>query len=227
MLAITNHLAAQIRAALRGTGADDSVRPGRGLLSLAFIATASAMTYGAVMGSYGLINGGDPLQILYSAIKAPMLLLVTFALTLPSFLVVNTLLGLRDDIASVVHALLTAQTVVAIALLSLSPLTLFWYVSFKDYDPAILFNGLMFALASIGAQRPLRVRYAAFIRRNRRHAHMLKLWLVAYAFVGIQMGWVLRPFIGRQGMPVQFFRAEKWDNAYVIVARMIWRTIAG
>ena len=25
---------------------------------------------------------------------------------------------------------------------------------------------------------------------------MLRTWLVIYVFVGIQMGWVLRPFIG-------------------------------
>jgi hypothetical protein len=35
------------------------------------------------------------------------------------------------------------------------------------------------------------------------------------------MGWVLRPFIGKPGSRVEFFRAEAWDNAYVVVARMI------
>ncbi|MBC7783943.1 MAG: hypothetical protein H7144_08885 [Burkholderiales bacterium] len=223
---MTNHLAAQLRALLRGTGGADAASPaGRGMVALAIIAIGSAMMYGAIMGSYGLLNGGPAVQILYGAIKAPILLFVTFALTLPSFLVVNTLLGLRDDLPTVLHALFSAQAVVAIALLSLSPLTLFWYVSVTDYNLAILFNGLMFALASLGAQRPLRVRYAPLIRRNRRHGSMLKLWLVAYAFVGIQMGWVLRPFIGRLGMPAQFFRDEKWDNAYVIVAGMIWRAL--
>jgi hypothetical protein len=56
---------------------------------------------------------------------------------------------------------------------------------------------------------------------------MLRAWLVLYAFVGIQMGWVLRPFIGDPFGPVEFFRRGAWDNAYVIVARMIWEQIAG
>ncbi len=197
----------------------------RGLLRLALIAIACAMAYGAVMGSYGVVTGGVWVQMLYGAIKVPILLLVTFALTLPSFLVINTLMGLRNDLKQVVSALLTAQAVVAIALVSLAPLTLFWYVSFRDYNIAILFNGVMFALASAGAQRPLRERYAALVRRDKRHGTMLKLWLLTYAFVGIQMGWVLRPFIGRPGAPAQFFRDEKWDNAYVIVGRMIWKAL--
>jgi hypothetical protein len=36
-----------------------------------------------------------------------------------------------------------------------------------------------------------------------------------YAFVGIQMGWVLRPFIGQPGVPTTFFRPGAWGNAYV------------
>jgi hypothetical protein len=50
--------------------------------------------------------------------------------------------------------------------------------------------------------------------------------MVLYIFVGIQMGWVLRPFIGDPMEPVQFFRDEAWDNAYVIVARMVWEQVA-
>jgi hypothetical protein len=41
------------------------------------------------------------------------------------------------------------------------------------------------------------------------------------------MGWVLRPFIGSSGQPVEFFRRDAWDNAYVIVARMIWEVATG
>jgi hypothetical protein len=55
---------------------------------------------------------------------------------------------------------------------------------------------------------------------------MLRTWLVIYVFVGIQMGWVLRPFIGNPGAPVQFFRDDSWSNAYVEVIDMIWRVMS-
>jgi hypothetical protein len=46
---------------------------------------------------------------------------------------------------------------------------------------------------------------------------MLRAWLVVYAFVGIQMAWVLRPFIGNPDQPTRFFREESWGNAYEVI----------
>jgi hypothetical protein len=56
---------------------------------------------------------------------------------------------------------------------------------------------------------------------------MLRAWLVLYVFVGIQMGWILRPFIGEPARPTQFFREEGWSNAYVVVMEMIWGVLLG
>ena len=53
--------------------------------------------YGAAMGSFGGVAGERAWQLLYSAVKAPLLLLATFAIGLPFFFVLNTLYGLRRD----------------------------------------------------------------------------------------------------------------------------------
>ena len=209
-------------AALRG----DETAARAGLLRLVLLATLATAAYGAVMGSFAAVYGGSAWGVVFSAAKAPMLLGVTFALTLPSFVVINLLLGLRDDLGDVLHALASAQVAVAMGLVSLAPLTLLWYVSVPRYESAILFNAAMFALASFGGQRPLRKRYARLVRRNALHGRLLKLWLGVYAFVGIQMGWVLRPFIGDPTKPAEFLRPEKWDNAYVIVVRIVWRVVS-
>jgi hypothetical protein len=50
--------------------------------------------------------------------------------------------------------------------------------------------------------------------------------MIVYAFVGIQMGWVLRPFIGSPTTPVQFFREESWDNGYMVVVNLAWHVFA-
>jgi hypothetical protein len=55
---------------------------------------------------------------------------------------------------------------------------------------------------------------------------MLWTWLVLYVFVGIQMAWILRLFVGAPGAPVEFFRRESWENAYVVVARLIYDAMA-
>ena len=193
---------------------------------LSGLIVAFAMLYGAIMGSFGGVFSPAALQMLYAALKMPILLLATFALSLPSFFVLNTLFGLRADFAAAVRALAATQAALAVILSSLAPFTLLWYASSDDYQSAVAFNALMFAVASFSAQVILRYHYGPLVRKNAHHRWMLRGWLVVYAFVGIQMGWVLRPFIGDPASPVQFFRPEAWGNAYVVVfgllRHLIW-----
>jgi len=167
--------------------------------------------YGSVMGSFG---GARFYQILFSAMKLPILLAATFILSLPSFFVVTTLIGLRDDFAASVRAIVATQAGLTIILFSLAPFTLLWYVSFESYDAAIMFNLLIITIATVSSQWLLRRFYRPLILSNPRHRLMMWSWLVIYAFVGIQMGWVLRPFIGQPGAATTFFRAGAWGNAY-------------
>jgi hypothetical protein len=199
--------------------------PVLGSLILAIV--VYGMFYGAVMGSYGGMSGLRFWQAVYSAVKVPFLMISTFLLSLPSFFVLNTLLGLRDDFPRVVRALISTQAGLTVILSALAPFTAFWYISGSDYEPAILFNGMMFAVASFSAQWMLRREYAPLIRSNPRQRWMLRTWIIIYIFVGIQMGWVLRPFIGNPRAPVQFFREGSWSNAYVFVLQTIWDVLNG
>ena len=181
--------------------------------------------YGAVMGTYSGLLLGRIWQLVYSAIKVPLLLLATFSLSVPSFFVINTLFGLRDDFQRVLHSLIATQAGVTVILASLAPLTIVWYFSSDDYNQAILFNGVMFGTASLAGQGMLISYYRPLIAREPRHRWMMRTWFLIYAFVGIQMGWVLRPFIGAPNMPVRFFREESWGNAYEVVLRLIWTVL--
>ena len=183
--------------------------------------------YGAVLGSFRGIADDRAWQIVYAAVKVPLLLLATSAIAMPSFFVLNSLFGLRADFGAAVKALASAQAALAIVLASLAPLTAVWYLSCADYTMAVLFNAAMFAVASLAAQWLLRGTYRPLIRRNPKHRWMLWTWLVIYVFVGVQMGWILRPFVGSEGIEVQFFREGAWGNAYVVVAGLIYKAIAG
>jgi len=196
-----------------------------GSLTLAIV--VYGMFYGGVMGTYGGIAGQRIWQVAYSAVKVPFLLFATFLLSLPSFFVTNTLLGLRSDFPRVIRALMSTQAGLTVILSALAPFTAFWYCSGSAYQQAILFNGLMFGVASFSAQWMLRRSYAPLVRANPRHRWMLRTWLLIYVFVGIQMGWVLRPFIGDPVAPTQFFREGAWTNAYEVVIQMIWDVLNG
>lgn len=193
----------------------------RRLVHMAAVLMVFGFLYGAAMGSFWQQNAPRPLQMFFSGVKVPLLLLVTFSLSLPFFFVLNSLLGLREDFKRVLLALLTTQAALTVILASFAPLTLTWYCSSADYPAAILCNALMFAVASLTAQVVLRHCYRPLIGRNPLHRRLLKIWLLIYAFIGIQMSWVLRPFIGDPGSPVQFFRENAWGNAYIKLAGII------
>ncbi len=183
---------------------------------------AIAPVYGAVMGSYHLDSTERLWQSVYSAAKMPLLLFTTSVLCLPGFFVLNTLFGLRDDLRESLQAILAGQAGMSIALTSLAPLTGFWYFSTLNYRAALLFNAGAFAVATIAGHVVMLRYYRALILRHRHHRIMLYTWILLYAFVGIQMGWTLRPFVGHPGLRVSFFRAEPFSNAYVRVAELIF-----
>lgn len=196
---------------------------------LAACLVAFACLYGAAMGAYRGFNGEPQwtLQIAYSAIKAPLLLCGSFVLTLPAFFVFASLLGLRDDFGQLVRALVAGQATLAIVLASLAPLVMLAYASSPSYDFARLFNGLMFLAASLAAQAVLRRHCRPLIDRNPRHRNLLIAWGATYAFVAIQLAWLLRPFFGASGLAVRFLREDAWDNAYVKLAQIVWRALVG
>jgi hypothetical protein len=186
---------------------------------LAVWIVGAALCYGAVMGAYGL----RPLQMVYSSVKVPMLLAVSGLVCLPSMLVVNTVLGLRQDLGAVLRGLVLAQGTVCVSLAALAPLTVVAYLSLDEYGAAVLFNGAVFLAAALAGQVTLGRHYRPLIAANPRHRIARDAWLGLYVFVAVQMGWVLRPFVGNPDQPTGFFRESAWSNAYVEVAGIVWR----
>ena len=206
------------------------------LRRVAIIVIVFGPIYGSAMGSYAFVIGKRSFweqipQMIYSGLKVPLLIALTVAISLPSFFVINTLLGLRSDFRESLRSIVSAQSGMAVILVSLFPLMLFGYVSMADietsYAFAILLNALMFGLASVSAQVLLRGYYECLIARNRRHLWMVRVWILVYGFVGIQAGYVLRPFIGDPNSPTSFFRQDSFQNAYVKVCELIWQVLGG
>lgn len=213
----------QTDAFLRGAGVFAPARSGeRPWWWLPVMVIVFSAFYGAVMGTYHLVAPERGLQVLYAALKLPLLLLVTSLLCLPAFLVLNTVLGLRDDFREALQAILAGQAGLSVGLASLAPMVRFWYFSNSDYSSAQLFNALLFAIATGAGHLVMRRYYRPLIARRPAHRATLYAWVALYAFVGIQMGWTLRPFIGIPTQPVTFFRAEPFSNAYVFVAGLLF-----
>jgi len=202
-------MTAAIERLLRGDVADTPSRR----TCLVVGATGSALIGLALGGA-----SGEPALAVFAAIKVPLLIVATALLCLPSFYVCNTLLGLRDDFAAACRGLFATQATLGIALGALAPVSVFTSISVRDPYALTLFDALSFGIATLAAQRVLARHYAPLVARDRRHRIALRTWLVLYAFTGIQLAWVLRPFRGTAGFPVEFLRPEAFQqNAYVVL----------
>ncbi len=167
--------------------------------------------YGAAMGAYS----GRPLQMLVSALKLPLLLLASALVCLPALYAMCAAwrLSFRDALLAVG----ASQAALAVTLAAFAPLLLVFYGSIGAYPQALLGNGVCFLVATVVAHVVLRRRLA--------HAGARRAWTMLYGFVAVQAAWVLRPFIGDPSLPVRFLREEPWSNAYVAVARTVWRVL--
>ncbi len=169
----------------------------------------------------------SPLQGLFSAMKAPLLLALTSLVCLPNFLVLNAVLGLGSDMRAALRGIIAAQSTVALALASLAPVVLFVYISGVTYPGAKLTNGVAFLLASLAGQWTLGRHYTRLIAKDHRHRFTVIAWLVLYQVVAIQLAWTLRPFIGSPEIVTSFFREGSFTNAYVEVMRAIRQVVNG
>jgi hypothetical protein len=184
------------------------------------------MLYGVIMGSYRGLDSDGWKQMCLSGVKVPMLFFVAFLLCLPSFYVLNVLAGVGRDFGRVLRALLAFQSLAAVVLAALAPLTGLMNVSTGHYGFMVFWSGVMFAVASVVGQWRMGRLYRVLIAANHRHRPLWWTWMLLYWFVAIQMAWVLRPFVGDPTKPFQLLRAEAWGNAYVEVAHLVARVAA-
>jgi|ERR1051325_10225839 hypothetical protein len=215
---------------LRGEGVFSSVQPQtipsrqQTWEQFRVIALCGAL-YGGLMGGFGGVWGDGWKQILLSACKVPSLFLVTCVLCLPPFYVMNALAGLQPDFSRVLRALLGFQCLASIVLAAMAPLTLLMNLSSDFYGFILLWNGLIFAVASLSGHFLMSRLYRPLIQSNALHAIFLRVWIFLYTFVGIQMAWVLRPFVGSPNLSFQIFRREAWGNAYIEMFNLVLRVL--
>jgi len=187
----------------------DEIREGVGLpekmramliSSIAFLAL-----YGAVMGSTHSLW-----QALSSAAKLPILFLATLIVCSPTLYFFNVLFGSKQSLSQNIALILTAITVTAVLLLSFAPITLFFLLTTSHYQFFKLLNVAVFTIAgSMGVVflgQGMQVVAASGKEGANARRWVLRLWILVYGFVGSQMAWTLRPFVGAPSMKFELFR---------------------
>src|SRR5437867_1099121 len=195
--------------------------PARIFLYFAVIFLGAGL-FGAAVGCWRA-----PLQAAYTALKLPLILLLT---TLGNALLngmLAPLLGLNITFRQSFVAILMSFTIAAAILASFSPLLFFlvWNMpplaqradlSGSSYSFILLAQAAVIAFAGGAANlrlvqllRRLSGSGSAVVARK-----ILVAWLAGNLLLGAQLSWNLRPFVGSPGLPVQFFREDAFRGNF-------------
>jgi hypothetical protein len=161
--------------------------------------------YGAVMGSFHSLW-----QTISSAFKLPILFLATLFVCVPSLYFFGLLFGSRQSLRQNLSLILTAVTVTAVLLLSLAPITLFFLLTTSQYQFFKLLNVGIFAISGLMGvvflYQGMKVVSDASSEGANTRKWVIIMWMFVYAFVGSQMAWTIRPFMGAPGAEFELFR---------------------
>ncbi len=158
------------------------------------------------------------IQALSSATKLPILFLITLIICIPALYIFSVLFGSNQRLSQSIALVLSAITVTAVLLLSFAPITFFFMLTTSGYQFFKLLNVLFFTIAgSLGMvflSHGMRVVSASDKEEGTKmRSLVLYVWIVLYAFVGSQMAWTLRPFIGYPDAKFELIR-ELGGNFY-------------
>ncbi|HEY5752081.1 MAG TPA: hypothetical protein VIT21_02940 [Chthoniobacterales bacterium] len=184
--------------------------PGLVILCAATIAIGCAIYGGAI----GIWRG--PQQALYTAIKFPLLIFLTCGANALLNGMLAQVFGSGLGFRQTSTAILMSFTVMAIILAGLTPVSAFILANSppleseqnKTGHAITLLGGVAFiAYAGVVGN----VRLLAVLRQICPTAVARRVfwgWLAGNLFLGAQLSWIFRPFIGSPGLEIQFLRDD-------------------
>ncbi|MDY7231360.1 hypothetical protein [Hyalangium rubrum] len=175
-------------------------------------------------GAFGFLLGltRSPLAGLAAAPKLMLVGLGSLAVCLPALHVYGRLLGGRGSALQAVCEALVALSTTGLTLLGLCPVWLA-FANAVNHPPTGYFHVMLGSLAFLGlaALRGVWVLVKALRIQGRTTLHLLA-WTALYGMVGIQMAWVVRPFVGTPGSPSVAFRPL--ERSAFDAASTLWRS---
>ena len=206
-------MSAQLRVSDRAT-----------LIFHAFIICVGAGVYGVTVGIWRA-----PLQSFYTAIKFPLLIFLTCGGNALLNGMLAQVLGSGLSFRQTSVAILMSFAIASLILGGFAPITLFvWYnAPALGSKSAVLGHSVMLlthvcaiAVAGIIANRRLLDLLKKVSGRDRTARAVFCSWLAGNLFLGAQLAWNLRPFIGSPKLIVEFLRPDPLRGNFY---EAVWR----
>lgn len=188
-----------------------------GLASIVIILGTSV--YGSTIGLWR-----SPLQAFFVSIKLPFLIFLTTACNAMLNWLVSLMIGAQFSFIRTLKYQLISYAVASIILFSVVPVSLFFLWSTPPLSEAAkvghgfitLLHVCLIAIAGIVANIRLFDLLRAHLPKTVPAGLILFSWLLGNMFLGCQLSWTMRPFIGAPTLEVQLFRPNPLKGNFYI-----------
>jgi len=174
-----------------------------------------SLLYGIIMGSY---HGAT--QAVATGVKIPVLFSLALLICFPAFYIIQSILGSKLRLFQMITIILSGFLLTAAIMVSFIPVVIFFQLTGGNYYFLILLHIAVMVLSGIFGMRNIigALKYSC----EKKNVYpqigvtVFRFWVVILAFVGIQLAWNLRPFLGDRGRPFKLFRSYE-GNFYTAV----------
>jgi len=177
-----------------------------------FLLTVFSFIYGIVMGSYHSV-----VQALVSGAKVAVLFSLVLLICFPAFFIIQYILGSRLKLDQMISIILSGFVLTSAIMVSFAPIVVFFLLTGSNYYFLQLLHIAVFLLSGFFGMRIIIDALKFSCEKKSVYPQIgvavFRFWVVIIAFVGIQLAWNLRPFLGDRGRPFELFR-EYEGNFY-------------
>lgn len=168
--------------------------------------------YGVSMGAYHSVA-----QAVAAGIKVTVLFSLVLVICFPAFFIIQYIIGSRLAVWQMISIVLSGFLLTTAIMLSFIPVTVFFLLTGGNYYFLQLLHIIVFLLSGVFGMKTIvdALRHACEKRAvyPQTGVVVFRFWVVIMVFVGIQLAWNLRPFLGDRGQPFELFR-EYEGNFY-------------
>lgn len=171
-----------------------------------------SFVYGIVMGSYHGVS-----QALAAGVKVAVLFSLVILICFPAFFIIQYILGSKLRLHQMISIILSGFVLTSAIMVSFAPIVIFFLLTGSNYYFLQLLHIVIFLLSGFFGMRMIIDALKFSCEKKSIYPQIgvavFRFWVVIIAFVGIQLAWNLRPFLGDRGKPFELFR-EYEGNFY-------------
>ena len=167
--------------------------------------------YGVIMGSFHSFT-----QAIVAGLKLNMLFMSTVIICLPSFYIIQLILGSKINFRHVTVILLSGFVISTSVMVAFSPIIIFFLITGSNYYFLQLLHIAIFIFSGFfGVRFIIEALKLSCEKENiypKSGVTVFRIWAVIFVFVGIQLAWNLRPFLGDKDKP--FAMSRKYEGNF-------------